>query len=99
MLVKLLHWLWTEPMRLSLRHALPLGAAARRCLRPVDCLGEHRVAFPHCGILFPRGQQRRVAAPRTHLSRGAALLKVSAHAGTLRSLWRLLDAGKAFKFV
>ena len=53
MLVKLLHWLWTEPMRLSLRHALPLGAAARRCLRPLTVSVNTASPSPTVAFYFP----------------------------------------------
>ena len=47
-----------------LRLPLPLDAAACRCRRPVDPLGDHRAACPRSGILRSRGLPLERAAAR-----------------------------------
>ena len=56
-----------------LRLPLPLDAAACRCRRPVDPLGDHRAACPRSGILRSRGLPLERAAARVCREAGATV--------------------------
>ena len=56
-----------------LRLPLPVDAAACRCHRPGDPLGDHRAACPRSGILRSRGLPLERAAARVCRKAGATM--------------------------